>query len=608
MFGVRARPGRFRYRSVRARVKRDNRVKTAGMVMLGALMAVTRPDVAAGEDFSRAAVAADHAVASEAGVEILRKGGNAVDAAVATSFCLSVVRPYSCGIGGGGFMIVHLKDDPRNPGAGPVTTAINYREQAGAWARPDSFENLPDPDASTHGGKAVAIPGTVAGLLYALERYGTMERREVLAPAIRAAEQGFAVDRHYVENVREVIEWLQQDPARPGRFAFLWERLLREGKIAEGDVVRLPEQARALMLIAEKGAPGFYEGPVAEAIVEAVRADGGEMTAADLRGFKVEELRPLEISFRGKRILSMPPPSSGGIAVAHMLGLLDRRASDLEGLRAGTGPYLHLVAEAAKHAFADRARWLGDTAFEAVPVERLLSAAALDRQARLIDLDRTRPQADYGTSPQLPEDGGTSHFCVIDEQGNAVSCTETINLIFGSLVPVAGYGFILNDEMDDFTTRRGKPNAFGLVQSDRNLPAPGKRPLSCMTPVMVFDDRPPDSGPGRPESRVVLMAGASGGPRIITGTVQASLHVLLFDLGAVEAVGLPRFHHQWEPDVLQLEEALRGGEVESDLKGRGHITGRRDVVGAVQLIRAARHGPGYEAASDPRKGGRPAGY
>lgn len=562
------------------------------------------------EDFPRAAVAADHAIASEAGVEILRRGGNAVDAAVATSFCLSVVRPYSCGIGGGGFMIVHLKDDPRNPGAGPVTTAINYREQAGAWARPDYYEGLADPDASTHGGKAVAIPGNVAGLLHALERYGTLDRRTVLGPAIRAAEQGFAVDKHYVDNVKEVIEWLEKDPSRPGRFPFLWDRLLREGRVAAGDVIRLPEQADVLMQIAERGRAAFYEGPVAEAIVEAVRADGGEMTLDDLRGFKVEELQPLEIGFRGKRILSMPPPSSGGIAVAHILGLLDRRARDLEPMKPGAGEYLHLVAEATKHAFADRARWLGDTSYAAVPVQRLLAGPALDRQAALIDMTRTKPQAEYGTAEQLPEDGGTSHFCVIDEQGNAVSCTETINLIFGSLVPVAKYGFILNNEMDDFTTRLGKPNAFGLVQSDRNLPAPGKRPLSCMTPIMVFDGAaagPRSSSPAATE-RVVLMAGASGGPRIITGTVQASLHVLLFDLGATDAVGLPRFHHQWEPDVLQLEDALRGGEVESDLKQRGHTTGRRETVAAVQLIRAARSGRGYEAASDPRKGGLPAGY
>lgn len=560
------------------------------------------------EDFGRAAVAADHHAASEAGVEILRQGGNAVDAAVATSFCLSVVRPYSCGIGGGGFMLVHLRDDPRKPGAGPVTTAINYREQAGAWARPDSYEGLADPDASTHGGKAVAIPGSVAGLLHALERYGTMDRRVVLGPAIRAAEDGFIVDRHYVENVREVIEWIEKDPARAGRFPFLWERLLRRGKVAVGDVIRLPEQAEALTLIAAKGAAAFYDGPIGAAIVEAVRADGGAMTLDDLRGYRVEELRPLEIGFRGVRILSMPPPSSGGIAVAHILGLLDRRADDLRALEPGTGPYLHLVAEAAKHAFADRARWLGDTAFAAVPVERLLSGPALDRQAALLDMRRARPQPEYGTAQQLPEDGGTSHFCVIDEHGNAVSCTETINLIFGSLVPVPRYGFILNDEMDDFTTRRGVPNAFGLVQSDRNLPAPGKRPLSCMTPVMVFAQRDRASGDGPPGEDVILMAGGSGGPRIITGTVQSMLHVLLFDLGAEEAVARPRFHHQWEPDVLQLEDALRGGPVEADLKARGHTTGRREVVAAVQLIRAARKGTGYEAASDPRKGGRPAGY
>jgi gamma-glutamyltranspeptidase/glutathione hydrolase len=584
---------------------RVRRFAARAALLFGAFLAPTAAlPRAQGEDdvvYAHAAVAADHRLASQAGLEILKAGGNAVDAAVATSFALSVVRPYSCGIGGGGFMVIRLKDHPRQ---GAVTTCLNYRETAIAKARPDYFESDPDPDAATHGGKAVCVPGHVAGLLFALEKYGTMTRRQVLAPAIALAQQGYAADAHYAMSSKEVIEWLEKDPKRPSRFPFLWDRLLYKGKVKEGDNVDLHEQAIVLQMIAEKGADAFYRGPVAEAIVAAVRRDGGEMTLADLASYKVQELPPLVTHFRGGTVLTMPPPSSGGIVLAQVLGMLQVRAEDLTAaVKAGhnSAPYIHLVTEADKHAFADRARWMGDPDFVHVPVKGLLGPAYIRERAMSIDLKRTRPIESYGTATPPPEDHGTSHLCVIDEKGNSVACTETINLVFGSLVPVPEYGFILNDTMDDFLARAGHANAFGLDHATLNRPEAGKRPLSSMTPTIVLGSNK-DGSLGEP----MLLAGGSGGPRIISGTIQASLNVLVFDMPASEAVGKPRFHHQWHPDVLELEEQLARTPTETALQQLGHTTKRRDRIAAVQIIRAAPGG--WQAASDPRKGGAPAGY
>lgn len=548
--------------------------------------------------YPTAAVAADHPLASLAGVEILRAGGNAVDAAVATSFALSVVRPYSCGIGGGGFMLIHL---PAPDGKGPITTAINYRETAPAWVRPDSFEGEPDPDAATHGGKAVCVPGTVAGLLYALERYGTMPRERVMAPAIRLAETGFDADAHYANTAHNddlVMPWFAKDPARRERFAFMWERFLLRGTVKAGDRIHVPEQAEALRLIARHGRDGFYKGKIAEAIVAAVARHGASITLDDLDGYRVQEVQPLRASFRGMDVLTMPPPSSGGVVLAQVLGMLDERRADLDAAVAVGGreapAYVHLVAEAFKHAFADRARWMGDPNFVRVPLGALLDAEYVRSRARAIDAARTLPADAYGAA-QLPEDGGTSHLCVIDANGGAVACTETINLIFGSMVAVEPFGFVLNDEMDDFLTRGGKANAFGLEHADRNRPQPGKRPLSSMTPTILLDD-----------GGVRLIAGGAGGPRIISGTIQAVLNATVWGMEAEKAVSAARFHHQWHPGRLDLEGALRGGALEAGLKARGHETALRSVVGTIQVIR--RGDGGWEAGCDPRKGGRPAGF
>ncbi len=550
--------------------------------------------------FPTAAVAADHELASRAGLDMLGRGGNAVDAAVAASFTLSVVRPYSCGIGGGGFLVVYLPDDPKH---GRVVTTLDYRETAPATTTENTFDDDRDPDASTHGGRAVATPGTVRGLLLALKKWGTLPPEVVLAPAIKAAESGFAADAHYVASSKEVIDWIAAHPGAEERFEFLWSRFLKLGQVRAGDHIHAPEQARVLRLIAEQGEKGFYEGEVAEAILRATSRDRGLLARVDLDGYRPVERSPLVTHFRGRTILTMPPPSSGGIVLAQVFAILEARPEDLANAHAAgrnSAPYIHLIAEAGKHAFADRARYLGDTDHVTVPLDDLLSPTYLAARARSIDRSRTFSPEHYGLEAPSPKGGGTSHLCAIDAHGGAVACTETINLYFGSLVAVPEFGFFLNNEMDDFQARLGHANAFGLSHASMNRPAPRKRPLSSMTPTIVTSTRE-----GRPD-RVEAIAGGSGGPRIISGTLQSLLNVMLFDDDAPAALTAPRFHHQWQPDTLNLEPGLKDTPTDAALRQLGHQTSPREAIGAVQLIR--RKNNAWQAASDPRKGGSPAGY
>ncbi|MHC5115166.1 MAG: gamma-glutamyltransferase, partial [Planctomycetota bacterium] len=535
------------------------------MFVLLALVLVgcrTAPPVAPeGHVFTRGAVAADHPAASEAGAEMLRRGGNAVDAAVATSFCLSVVRPYSCGIGGGGFMVIHW---PPTADGGPARqVAVNYRETAPAAVGPRYYAGLGE-TASRFGVHAVGVPGTVAGLLHVLDRYGTLDRTTVLAPAIRAAEQGFVIDAHYVKAVKDLGQRLEKHPELRADAAFLWERLGRRGGVLPGDRIVNAPQGKALRLIARDGAAAFYEGPIAEAIADLMRHRGGAITMADLAGYEVSVTEPLRGRYGPYDVVAMPPPSSGGITMLQAFGILERLELDTRPEHNGV-EYVHLVSEAMKHAFADRSRYLADPAFVDVPVDDLLAADYIDARAATISPTATGVSGDYGTHADHLEDGGTSHFSVVDGDGMAVACTETINLRFGSGVTVPGFGFALNDEMDDFTTIPGAPNAFGLRQSDRNLPEPGKRPLSSMSPTIVLRDGAP-----------VVVAGASGGPRIITSTAQTILNCLWFDMPAHDAVEAPRFHHQWLPDRIYVDDRWEDEDVIAGLEAFGHETARRD--------------------------------
>ncbi|MCC5786190.1 MAG: gamma-glutamyltransferase [Phycisphaerales bacterium] len=548
--------------------------------------------------FSNGAVAADHRAASEAGAEMLRQGGNAVDAAVAASFCLSVVRPHSCGIGGGGFMVIFVPADERGVERRVV---INYREVAPGAVGPEYYTGLDVADGSTFGVHASGVPGTVAGLLHALEHFGTMDRREVLAPAIRAAEEGFIADANHIEAMENIRGKIEDDPARLAMLGDLWERLYKSGEMRIGDRVQNPEQARALRLIAERGAGAFYRGDIADAIVGVMEEGGGPITREDLASYRVRRGEPLRGSFMGHELLTMPPPSSGGIAMIQIFGILERTLDGVELPARGSPLYTHLLTEAMKHAFADRAEWLADDAFVEVPVARLTSPAYIAELASRVDPERTLDDLfAYGSvTPENAQEnagGGTSHLSVVDSSGMAVACTETINLIGGSLVAVPGFGFLMNNEMDDFTTVPGAPNAFGLRQSDRNLPEPGKRPLSSMSPTIVLMD-----------GRVVMVAGASGGPRIISGTSQVVLNALLFGMRAQRGVEAPRVHHQWTPDRLQFEPGSETRALRRAMRGFGHSTDETGTVGVVQAIYVDKHGWKH-AASDPRKGGRPAGH
>lgn len=543
-------------------------------------------------------VASDHALASEAGAEVLRKGGNAVDAAVATSFALSVVRPDSCGIGGGGFMVIHIAEHDR---AQPGSYAINYRETCPSAIGPLTYEQWGDAEASRYGGRAVGVPGTVAGLLAAHERFGVLPRGEVLAPAIRLAEQGFEVDAHHAATAAQVATQLTERDGWATRFAFVHDRLVAGGGLRPGDRIANPEQGRVLRRIARLGQSGFYGGEVAADIVQAVEDDGGVLSLDDLLNYEPVWTEPLAVPYRDVTLLLMPPPSSGGVAIAQMFGIIERVGIGNDAADPSAFPDVatsHVMIEAMKHAFADRAAYMADPGFVDVPVQRLLDDAYLDERAALIDPTMTRPIDAYGTREPPPADGGTSHFSVADRFGNVVSCTETINLAFGSLLAPPRLGFCLNNEMDDFTTRRGEANAFGLRQSDDNLPEPGKRPLSSMSPSVVLGG----------DGRAIAAAGASGGPRIITSTWQALLRVLVWGASAAEAVAAPRLHHQWLPNAVRLEQrgdpAARD-KLEADLAAIGHEFGTPTDVGAVQLIRLMGSG-GWDAASDPRKGGQPA--
>ncbi|MEZ6131714.1 MAG: gamma-glutamyltransferase [Planctomycetaceae bacterium] len=544
--------------------------------------------------FPHGVVAADHPAASEAGAEILRLGGNVVDAAVATSFALSVVRPASCGIGGGGFMVIWNADKQ-------AAVALDYRERAPAAATGDMFADLAETDqresGSVRGGKACAIPGTVAGLCFAAKEYGSLPLKKLLQPAIRLARQGVLIDQHDMAVQSSTVPRFQKYPTYSKAFELLWKQYLNNGVAwKSGDRFYSPQLA-ALQIIADKGAAGFYEGEMATAIVAASTAHNGILTLDDLAATTPIVRMALSDGYRGHQIHTMPPASSGGIALLQTLQTLEfweqRSTTSLNSLKHNSTDYIHVVTEAMKHAFADRAEFLGDTDFVDVPVQKLISEEYAKRIAARIDLNKTLPSAAYGRF-LANTDAGTSHFSVIDNQGNAVACTETINLTFGSFVVVPEYGILLNNQIDDFAARPGEPNAFGLMQSEANAIAAGKKPLSSMTPTIVVRD-----------GKAVFASGASGGPRIISATIQTVLNHLVFDMTPEAAVTQPRFHHQWFPNELLLEPDLQSA-VGEELEHRGHVVKRSRSLAAAQAAALSATGP--QGGSDPRKHGVPAGF
>jgi len=546
--------------------------------------------------WQHAVVAADHPAASAAGVAVLKKGGNVVDAAVATAAALSVVRPESCGIGGGGFMVIWNAETKQ-------AVAIDYRERAPRRATRTMYFDPRDPTKlvprlSREGHLAAAVPGTVAGWCEVQRKYGKLKLADVLAPAIGLAKTGVPVDGTMRRSQQSLLKRFRQSPADAERFANLVKLYLNGGKPwGKSDRFFSPQRA-VLELVAARGRDAFYKGPVAEALLVEMKRGGGLITADDLAEMRPVIRKPLAGRFDDLEIVTMPPPSSGGVALLQMLHTLsawEEKHPDRKLNRAdfNTPATIHLLTEMMKHAFADRAEYLGDADFAKVPVERLISRKYAAALAARIDGRRTHPLKFYGRFQGL-DDAGTSHFCVIDAKGNAVACTETINTGYGSLVVEPKYGIVLNNQMDDFAAMPGKPNAFGLIQSEANAVAPRKKPLSSMTPTIAVRD-----------GKAVFVVGASGGPRIISSTLQVLLNMQRFGMRPPKAVAEPRFHHQWVPNELLLEGGLFE-PLRKLLEAKGHTVRRRDSLSATQ---AAARGPrSLQGGSDPRKGGRPAGF
>ncbi len=546
--------------------------------------------------YQRGVVAADHPLASEAGVEVLRQGGNVVDAAVATGFALSVLRPASSGLGGGGFMVIWNRETRQ-------ATTIDYRERAPSQATRETYFDPRNPKAqvpelSYHGPLAVAVPGHVAGLCYAHQKYGKLSLERVLAPAIRLAVDGFPVDPHDLEVRAEVLGDIRRNPNLRDTYRPLYDLYLQgRRQLRLGDRIRSP-QAEVLQLIARHGPKAFYEGEVARAIVAAAGADGKWLSLNDLRLYQPLERKPLSGTFDGYELITMPPPSSGGIALIESLNMLqavelahsDRRIGVINRQSPST---LHTLTEILKHAFADRAEFLGDPDFVPVPVDRLTNPEYAKVLAKRIDWESTKPLQAYGR--YMPsKDSGTTHFSVMDGAGNAVACTETVNTTYGSWVVEPRFGIVLNNEMDDFAAVPGTPNAFGLIQGEANSVLAGKRPLSSMTPTIVIKD-----------GKAVHALGASGGPKIISATFQVLLNLTRHEMPPNTAVTAPRIHHQWLPDSLQMESPLfesSGGS----LKKLGHMVQRKGESAVVQAV--SRLPDGLHGMSDPRKNGKAAGF
>ena len=527
------------------------------------------------------AVAAEHDLGSRAGIEMLQKGGNAVDAAVAAAFAVCVVNPSSCGIGGGGFMLIYLASERR-------ALSLDFRETAPNGATRDMFlrNGKFDASLSRRGGLAVGVPGEVAGLLAALDRFGKLPRETVMEPAIRYARDGFWVAGHLTSGIRKLEDKIFSRPA-------LRRILLRpDGSLPQiGETIKFPELAVTLQEIADRGAKAFYRGVIAERIVNSVVAQGGVLTLDDLANFRPKWREPLSTQYREHQVYTMPPPSSGGI----MLQILEILEHDWLAMLGPKSPaFRHLLTEAMKHGFADRARSYGDSDFVSVPLEEMLSQGNTARLRKRIRTTSIGKPDHYGTSPGSlaagTDDRGTSHLSVMDKDGNAVACTTTINTSFGSMVVAEGTGIILNNEMDDFSAQPGVPNVYGLIGAEANSIAPGKRPLSSMSPTIVVKD-------GKP----TLAVGGSGGPMILSATLQTVLNVVDFAMDVEGAVAAPRSHHQWMPPVLIVEPEV-SLSVREELTSYGHHLRVWNDIAAVQAV--GRRDDLFQGASDPRKGGQ----
>ncbi|MFK4721990.1 gamma-glutamyltranspeptidase/glutathione hydrolase [Bradyrhizobium niftali] len=564
-------------------------IVSVGLVTFGAARAASVAPVAAQNGM---VVSAQH-LATQVGVDVLKRGGNAVDAAVAVGYALAVVYPAAGNLGGGGFMTIQLADGRK--------TFLDFRETAPKAATANMYL---DKDGnvikgiSTKGHLAVGVPGSVSGMEYAREKYGTMKRADLLAPAIQLAEQGFALDQGDIDLLRTATKDFGEDPASAGIF-------LNNGKPFEvGEKLVQSELAKTLREISSKGTDGFYKGWVGSAIVASSQAGKGLITQDDLDGYKTRELAPVECDYRGYHVISAPPPSSGGVIICEILNVLE--GYPLKELGYHSAQAVHVQIEAMRHAYVDRNSYLGDPDFVKNPLDRLLDKNYATKIRAVIDPNKAAISKDIKPGVAPHEGSNTTHYSIADKDGNAVSVTYTLNDWFGAKVTAAKTGVLLNDEMDDFTAKVGVPNLYGLVQGEANAIAPGKRPLSSMSPTIVTKD-----------GKTVMVVGTPGGSRIITAVLQTMINAIDYGMNAQEAVDMPRIHQQWLPDLTNVENYALSPDTQKILEGMGHKFGPPQpanhlaviIVGAPSLNGEQVGNNRYYGANDPRRNsGLAAGY
>lgn len=550
------------------------------LLLVGFYSAVAQ--IGSPKTYENAAVVAGEPHAAKAGVQILKKGGNAVDAAVAVQFAMAVTQPRAGNLGGGGFMIARMGDE---------TVALDFRERAPFDATHNMYikDGKLQPMLSREGALAVGVPGSVAGVLKAHKRYGKLPLKVVMQPAIKLASEGFHISLSMAQLLNENAEAFAKYDGSEHYFTKKNDELYREG-----DLFVQKDLAKTLERIVKNGREGFYSGPTADMIVKTMEKYDGLITHKDLKQYKAIWRKPLKVDFHGYTLYLMPPPSSGGVAIAQMLTMLD--PYNLKDLGYNTAKYVHLVTEVMRRAFADRAYFLGDPDYTDLPMNTLLGETYLKKRMESFDWEQATSSKvlSHGKIPEFKEEINTTHYSVVDKWGNAVSITTTLNGWFGSKVAVDGAGFFLNNEMDDFAAKPGEPNMYGLIQGEVNAVEPGKRMLSSMIPTIVTKN-----------DEVSMVLGAAGGPRIITAVFQIFLNGAVFGMNAQEAVSAPRFHHQWYPDYIRYEDFGINKTAREKLKEWGH-TMEVGSVGRAHIIFVDDNG--VHGAPDPRGNGFAAGY
>jgi len=529
----------------------------AALLVSGSLQAASNPAVEA----KNGMVVTSQYLASQVGVDILKKGGNAIDAAVAVGYAEAVVNPCCGNIGGGGFMTVHL--------ANGKDTFINFREMAPAAASANMYldaDGNVKKGASLYGYLAVGVPGTVMGLDHAQREYGKLTRAQVMAPAIKLARQGFVLTRADTDILDTKTSKFKDQPDVAKIF------LRKDGTpLQPGDKLVQKDLANTLEAISKHGTDAFYKGKIPAAVEAASKKGGGIITAADFANYKVTETAPVTCSYRGYKFVSAPPPSSGGVTMCETLNILE--GYDLKSMGFNSAASIHYLTEAMRHAYMDRNTFLGDPAFVNNPTDRLLSKSYAADIRKKIEADKATPSSQVQPGMEPHEKPETTHYSIVDKDGHAVSTTYTINGLFGSIEIAPGTGFFLNDEMDDFTSKVGEKNMYGLVQGSRNAIAPGKRPLSSMSPSLITKD-----------GKTFMVLGSPGGSRIITITLETALNVIDFGMPPQEAVNAPRIHHQWLPDEVYYEQRGVSADSLNLLQKMGYKMVEQTPWGAAELI------------------------